>query len=152
MKVIEIDFEIHQAIEAERRNFDEPEYEALKRLLKIDSPNTVDSRDSHGLSKKPFVEDGVSIEHGSSARMSYQRGTQHFQGKFLDGMLVVDGKTYSTLSGAACDLARTREGNKTSLNGWIYWEVKAPNSSTWRRMSDVRADVHHRLKQTQKHI
>jgi hypothetical protein len=153
LKTIEIDFEIHKLIESERRGFDEPEYIALRRLLKLPDALVPDQTEEdvsrEGL---PFVEDGVSILHGSDARMRYLRGTQLYEGRFLDGKLVVDGKAYPTLSAAASDLARTKDGNKTSLNGWLYWEVRAPGTAKWRAMKDLRDQAQQHLKNVKKWI
>ena len=38
MEKIEIDWDIHKLIEAERKGFDEPQYVALRRLLKLPPP------------------------------------------------------------------------------------------------------------------
>ncbi len=139
MKTIEIDFDIHKLIEAERTGFEEPEFVALRRLLGLPSENfqlsEIVAAKPEG---RPFVEAGVSVAHGSEAQMFYLRGTQHYEGKFLDGYLVVNGCRYSSLSAAACDLARTKDGNKTSLNGWLYWEVREPGSHEWVPMQELR--------------
>lgn len=151
LKAIEIDFDIHKMIEGERQGFHEPEYVALRRLLGLPEPTAeqseVDVVNQDGI---PFREDGVEILHGSDARMRYMRGTQLYEGQFLDGKLVVDGVAYSTLSAAAMDLARTREGKKTNLNGWLYWEVRAPGTTRWRKISDIREQVRAQLKQAEK--
>lgn len=152
LKTIEIDFDIHKKIEAERRGFDEPPYLALRRLLKLPEIELPEIDDDPNREGEPFVEDGVEILHGSDARMRYQRGTQVFEGKFLDGKLVVDGVAYPTLSAAASDLARTRDGKKTNLNGWLYWEVRAPGTSRWRAMKDIRDQVRKQLKEAEKWI
>lgn len=153
LKTIEIDFDIHKMIEAERKGFNEPEYVALRRLLKLPELSAGEPEgDEINRDGIPFREDGVEILHGSDARMRYMRGTQLYEGRFLDGKLVVDGVAYPTLSAAASDLARTKEGKKTSLNGWIYWEVKAPGTSRWKKMSDLRDQVKAQLKQAKKWV
>ena len=127
---IEIDFEIHKAIENERRSFEEPPYVALRRLLKL--PEEKSSRPALVASVgRPWREGTVEIPHGAEARMTYQRGGQVFEGQFLDGRLVVNGQSFDTLSGAASALARTKGGIATSLNGWNYWEVKFPGRTEW---------------------
>ncbi|MCO6385029.1 hypothetical protein [Oceanicola sp. 502str15] len=152
-KTIEIDFEIHKMIEAVRKGFHEPEYVALRRLLALPEPSSDEAEDDdinrEGI---PFTEDGVEILHGSYARMRYLRGTQQYEGQFLDGKLVVEGVAYPTLSAAASDLARTKEGKKTSLNGWLYWEVKVPGTSRWIKLSDLRDQVNAKLKQASKWV
>ncbi|RYE38573.1 MAG: hypothetical protein EOP21_11980 [Hyphomicrobiales bacterium] len=61
-----------------------------------------------------------------------------YEGKFLDGSLVVDGVKYSTLSSAASALAKTRDGSTTSLNGWNYWAVQLPGTDRWDSMEHLR--------------
>lgn len=155
LKTIEIDFDIHKAIEAERRGFAEPEYVALRRLLGLPEPelDMPDGTENFSTSDgRPFVEDGVEVLHGSDARMRYQRGSQFYEGKFLDGMLVVDGTAYPTLSAAASDLARTRDGKKTNLNGWLYWEVRAPGTVRWHSMKDLRDQAQRQLNNLKKWV
>lgn len=151
LRTIEIDFDIHKLIEADRTGFDEPEYVVLRRLLGL-KPKEVDIGETTSVEGNPFIEDGVEVMHGSDARMRYQRGTQLFEGKFLDGKLVVGGNSYPTLSAAASDLARTKDGKRTSLNGWIYWEVKAPGTSRWKSMSDLREKVKYQLANIEKFV
>lgn len=152
LQSIEIDFDIYKMIETERRGFNEPPYVALRRLLGLPEKMVELPDDDSTREGVPFVEDGVSILHGSDARMRYQRGTQLYEGKFLDGMLVVDGKKYPTLSAAASDLARTKDGKKTSLNGWLYWEVRVPGTARWRMLKDLREQAQHQLKNAKKWV
>lgn len=141
LSTIEIDFEIHQAIEAERRGFDEPPYLALRRLLKLPDPErSASKREDRPVPTdgRPWREGLVEIPHGSEARMTYQRGRQIFLGQFLDGQLVVSGRVFDSLSEAASELAKTRNGTKPNLNGWEYWEVRYPGERGWRRLKDIR--------------
>lgn len=135
---IGIDFDIHKMIEAERRSFDEPHYLALRRLLKL--PEVKEDERAHSQPEEgvAWTEEGVVIPHGSFARMKYQRGSQIYEGKFLNGELVVNGKGYPTLSAAATDLGVTKKGEKTSLNGWLYWQVKLPGADRWTHLSALR--------------
>ncbi|ANL39264.1 hypothetical protein [Rhizobium phaseoli] len=138
---IDIDWDIHRIIEGERRGFDEPPYIALRRLLKLpeiqEQPSTI-SRPDEGLA---WHEDGVSVPHGSLARMSYQRGRQVYEGRFSNGRLIVNGKSFDSLSAAANALAETKEGKKTQLNGWNYWEAKFPGEQVWRSLKQMRDEV-----------
>lgn len=139
LRTIEIDFDIHKLIELERVSFDEPEFMALRRLLKLpDTPELPDNSSESHSEGRPFVQGGVSVPHGSLAKMEYARGTQVYEGEFLDGYLVVGGKRYSSLSGAAVDLAVTRDGSKTNLNGWQYWKARFPGETRWRALRDLR--------------
>jgi negative regulator of replication initiation len=148
---IEIDFDIHKLIELERRGFDEAPNAVLRRLLKLPekgeieaptaAPAKVHASAYTGGTGRPFIEDGVSIPHGSLARMEYLRGSQVYEGQFLDGKLVVNGVAYPSLSNAADALAITKKGEKTSLNGWRYWEVRRPGETAWVKLWDLREAV-----------
>jgi len=136
LRTIEVDFDIFKLIQNERRGFEEHDYVALRRLLGLKNEDVNALPQKRG---RPFIEDGVSIPDGSLARMSYQRGKQLFKGIFSGGHLVVEGTKYSALSAAASDLAVTKKGTKTSLNGWIYWEVKRSEDEGWVLMDSLRS-------------
>jgi hypothetical protein len=139
LRNIQIDFEIHKMIEAERTGFDEPEYLALRRLLKLPPPTEGKVREDHIRDEgAPWMDSGVIIPHGTPARMEYARGSQVYEGKFLNGKLVVNGKSFTNLSAAATALAVTRDGKKPSLNGWVYWQVKMPGSTDWVHLIEIR--------------
>ena len=150
LQKIEIDFDIHKMIESERLSFEEPPYIALRRLLNLPvleaHTNTMGPTISEGV---PFMENGVIIPHGSLARMEYQRGKQVYEGKFMNGSLVVDGQSFSALSAAASALAVTKKGGKTSLNGWLYWRVKFPTETKWRSLEQMRAEGTDQEQETQ---
>ncbi len=136
---IEIDFEVYKLIEAERRSFSEAPLAALRRLLKLPERQALPTNAPIAQpSGKPWSDDGVAVPHGSRARMEYGRGSQRYEGLFLDGMLVVNGRKFNSLSEAASALARTKDGRSTSLNGWNYWEVQFPNSDRWELMEHLR--------------
>ncbi len=123
-------------VETERRSFDEPHYAALRRLLGLPTLNI--SFDPEAETGRAWVEDGVEVPHGSLARMEYMRGSQVYEGRFLNGKLVVNGKSYEALSAAASALAQTKNGSKPSLNGWLYWKAKFPGEIAWRSLEEMR--------------
>ena len=135
---IDIDFEIYKVIETERRSFDEPPYLALRRLLKLGTHLPSVEKTQPISSGRPFVEDGISVPHGSLARMKYLHGSQVYEGHFLNGLLVINNEAFPSLSAAAKALAVTRKGGKTSLNGWNYWEAKFPGETKWRSLFKLR--------------
>ena len=141
---IEIDFDIHKMIEAERRGFEEPPYVALRRLLKLPEPETPADEQApppeHG---RPWRLGRVEVPHGSLARMEYDRGNQVFEGQFLDGKLVVNGRAFPSLSAAARALATTKNGQPPNLNGWNYWQAKFPGETEWRNLEDMRREAGH---------
>ena len=142
LRTIEIDFDIHKLIELERKSFDESEYVVLRRLLKLpDLSDIMSGKEASASEGRPFIQESVVVPHGSLAKMEYGRGSQLYDGKFLDGFLVVNGERYTTLSAAAGDLAVTKDGKKTSLNGWNYWSAKFPGETKWKRLLDLRREA-----------
>lgn len=141
---IEIDFDVHKLIETERRGFEEPPYIALRRLLKLPEPEKLGDKQAsppeHG---RPWRFGRVEVPHGSFARMEYDRGSQVYEGQFLDGKLVVNGLAFPSLSSAARALAKTRDGLQPILNGWNYWQAKFPGETQWRSLADLRRNAGH---------
>ncbi|MDD2704535.1 MAG: hypothetical protein PHU07_04260 [Acidocella sp.] len=148
LQKIDIDWDIHRLIEAERQGFDEPPFLALRRLLKLPPITTTEASDQDDTPEMlkaksvrkglPWVEDGVIVPHGSFARMEYDRGRQVYEGQFLNGRLVVDGESFDTLSAAASALAVTKNGKKTRLNGWEYWQVRIPGELFFKSLKQMR--------------
>jgi hypothetical protein len=148
LKPMELDFDVHQRVEAERRSFDEPHFVAMRRLLGLPEMQPEKGREIASEVGRPWRDGHVEVPHGSDARMAYGRGKQHFAGKFQDGKLVVDGKSFASLSDAASSLAVTKYGDHPSLNGWNYWQVRFPGESEWRRMDAMRREARKRFAQS----
>jgi len=139
LQKIEIDWDIHKLIEGERSSFEEAPYIALRRLLKLAAPKPMSASETRDIGAGiPWIDDGVTVPHGSLARMEYNRGSQIYEGQFLNGKLVVNGQAFESLSSAADALAVTKDGKKTSLNGWNYWKAKFPGETRWRLLNDMR--------------
>lgn len=127
MRTIEIDFDVHKAIELERTSFSESENEVLRRLLKLGAASiATPSAETGGL---PWTRKGVTLPHGTKLQMQYN-GHQ-YNGTVENGKWVVEGERFSTPSGAASRVAVTKNGNHTSLDGWAYWYVKRPGDTDW---------------------
>lgn len=136
MRTIEIDFDVHKMIEAERRSFSEPPNVALRRLLKLPTKATEPLSQERLSSGRGWTGKGVVLPHGTELRMTY--GEQHFTGRIVDGVWAVEGKKFDTPSGAAGGLALTKDGKHPPLNGWIYWEVKRPGETGWTPINRLR--------------
>ena len=140
-RTIEIDFDIHKLVERERQNFSETPNTVLRRLLQLPARHAGPPVKKNGASGRAWSGEGVTLPHGTAVRMRYNR-RQH-EGEIVDGKWVIDGKGYDTPSGAASDVAVTKRGKKTRLDGWIYWEAKVPGDTTWMPIKGLRptADV-----------
>ena len=138
---IEVDFDVHKIIEAERQNFDDPPNSALRRLLGIDGEATNESSSGSGkppddMSGRAWSGKGITLPHGTKLRMEYNG--REILGEIGQGYWLVEGGRYSSPSDAAGSTARTKSGDLTNLNGWNYWEVKRPQDPSWIRLNRLR--------------
>jgi hypothetical protein len=131
-RTIEIDFDIHKRIEAEKRSFQESDNAALRRLLKMSQSVDRLAEAAGG----DWFDEGVRLPHGTEVRMTYNKRLH--SGRIEDGKWIVEGSNFSSPSAAAGSVARTKKGEKTNLDGWKYWEVKFPNSSSWKPLRELR--------------
>ncbi|MDE0050056.1 MAG: hypothetical protein OXO52_09750 [Rhodospirillales bacterium] len=132
---IEVDFEIHQMIEMERRSFSETPNVALRRLLKLDeSSSAAPTNSSEGT---PWSGKGVSLPHGTEVRMEYN--SRQYTGQIDFGEWVVEGQRFRTPSAAASRVAVTKDGKHTQLDGWNYWYVKRPGDTDWIALKQLRS-------------
>ena len=133
MRQIEIDFDIHRLIQLERRGFDEPEYVALRRLLKL-GPAVEEPKADRAM--RPWSKGGVVLPHGTELRMEYN-GILHL-GRIADGAWEVEGHREKSPSGAANAVARGRDGQEVNINGKSYWQVRRPGDTDCTAYADLK--------------
>lgn len=132
---VEIDFDVHKRIELARESFSETPNAVLRRLLGIDvsqsapRPPRVDAR-------RAWSGKGVLLPHGTRIRMDYN-GRTH-EGEIADGSWLVEGERFTSPSAAAGGVARTKDGLRTNLDGWLYWRALLPGKEVWLRLSEMR--------------
>lgn len=133
LRSIDIDFDIHKLIEAERSSFEETPNDVLRRLLNLQTSATQPPRLVQA--GKSWHGYGVTLPHSTKLRMSYNGND--YSGQIDDGQWIVEGKRFSSPSGAASGVARTKKGTLTRLDGWQYWEVQMPESAQWMRLWEI---------------
>jgi hypothetical protein len=143
-RTMEIDFDVHKLIEAERRGFDDPPLSALRRLLGLGDAAPLLPSPKSSQSGRPWTDEGVMLPHGTLVKMKYGRHT--YEGQILDGQWIIDGQVYDSPSGAAIGVARTKKGTTTHLNGWRYWQVKRAQDLTWTSLQALRREAEPRVK------
>lgn len=136
-QTIEIDFDVHKAIEVERRSFEEAPNAALRRLLGIDprdtspAPPSPPAPPSRG---RPWVgkghSRGLTLPHGTELRFDY-RG-KRLTGQVVDGSLVVEGQHFDSPSAVAVHFFRNKQGERTHLNGKALCDIRLPGESRFR--------------------
>ena len=133
---IKIDFEVHKLIELNRLNFSENSNDVLRRLLNIDSGETTKSNTLGKGAGKVWKRGNVILPSGTKLQMTYNNET--YNSEIIDGKWTDEnGSIHSSPSGAMEAMARTKWGERTSLNGKIYWYVNFPGSSKWRLYKDI---------------
>ena len=135
MRTIEIDFDVHRAIEMERRGFDEPANAALRRLLKLGEPKQETPKSSLP-EGRPWSGKGVTLPHGTELRMDYNGRV--YTGHIDNGIWAVEGKKFDSPSGSASAVGITKKGTTTRLDGWVLWQVKRPGDARFRALSGLR--------------
>jgi len=136
MRTIEIDFEVHKRIELERTSFNEPPNTALRRLLGIEGAAPAAPPQAAVPSGRPWAGKGVTLPHGTELSMEYNGRV--YTGRIENGRWLVEGKEFKSPSAAAGGVALTKDGRHTSLDGWIYWQVKRPGDAGWTAISTLR--------------
>jgi hypothetical protein len=134
---IEIDFDVHKAIEMARQSFSETQNDVLRRLLKIGQatkPPEIQPQEHDG---RPWSGKGVVLPTGTRLRMEYN-GRVH-SGEINDGQWHVEGGVYGSPSAAAVGVAKNKAGGSiSSLDGWLYWSAQFPRSSKWVPIASLR--------------
>lgn len=143
LRSIEIDFDVHKRIEAERKSFAESPNDVLRRLLEIEPQEgghvAIASPPASAPKARPWWGKGVTLPHGTELRMEYN-GRLH-SGRIDDGRWFVEGKSFNSPSAAAGGVAMTKSGNRPSLDGWEYWHVRLPGEHDWTPLSALRRKV-----------
>ena len=130
MVAIDVDFEVFKELTVRRRSEAMTENEVIREILGLSEPaisKTVASPASGGA---PWVCKGVIFPHGTEFRATH-KGRQH-TGTVQNGALVLNGKRFSSPSGAAVAIT----GNP--INGWMFWECLMPGTTRWKTIAELR--------------
>jgi len=126
----------------ERRGFHESANEALRRFLgcgaRIPAGAAPVSKIDTPIGGISWQGKGVVLPAGTKFQMKYN-DLKH-SGEIIGGKWKVKGESYNSPSQAASSVARTGNGEKTQLNGWIYWRVKRPGDTRWISLDNLRSD------------
>ncbi|MFI5021411.1 MAG: hypothetical protein ACHQRJ_07140 [Alphaproteobacteria bacterium] len=135
-RTIEIDFDVHKAIEVARLSFAETPNDVLRRMLGLNRHIAARANSIEIPAGRSWSGKGVALPHGTKLRMDYN-GKTHF-GEINNGEWHVEGGIYRSPSAAAGGVAKTKTGKRPSLDGWIYWWAKLPGGSGWVPLSSLR--------------
>ncbi len=143
MRVIEIDMEIHKRLETARQSFSETDNDILRRLLHMNPARkhypTASAEPPASTEDWIWSRSGqrAMLPAGTEVRARY--GGQEFAGVIAKGAWLIEGQRFETPSEAIINLARTKEGQRTNLNGWNLWEFRRPQETSWKPLKVLRA-------------
>ena len=151
MRTIEVDFDVHQAIEAERRGFEDSANAALRRLLRLGAPSVndapvqsgVDTAQASSSGQPPtgaWRRKGVELPEGSALLVSYSDVEE--RGVVQGGRLVFDGRGYDTPSQAAMAVVQRHRQKPVSINGWLHLQVQLSGRTSWTPLNQLRTTAH----------
>ena len=128
-RTIEIDFDVHQRIETERKSFEDPPNAALRRLLGLGPPKQDPATNLPsklvGQPRAGWKSKGVTLPDGTEIQVSYSE--VRASGTVASGHLTFDGKAFRTPSSAVMDVVATARGSAVSaINGWRYLYARLP--------------------------
>ncbi len=137
-QTLNIDIDIHRAIENARVSFEESSTTILRRLLGIDGASG-DTCSAPG--QAPWIgtgqSAGMTLPHGTRLRLIYN--DLNLEGSVENGALVFNGTRYPTPSSIR-PLCKTRSGKPPkSLNGKSVISALLPETGQWTRLSDIHA-------------
>ena len=81
-----------------------------------------------------WVSKGVTFPDGTQFRANY-KGAVH-AARIERGRLIADGGKRSTSLSHAARLI-----TNNSVDGWVFWEVKRPGDTSWRKAQTLRDSV-----------
>src|ERR1019366_4592367 len=119
MPTIEIDFDVFKALTMKRESETDSYNDVIHRLLELPMSKPVAaSLKASKPDAPPWVSKGVSFPDGTELRANYKG--QMFTARVRNGRLMYGTGASSSLSHAA------RLVTNTSVDGWVFWEVKRP--------------------------
>lgn len=143
MKTIEIDFDVHRMIEAERQGFHDTPNAVLRRLLQLDpAPAEPESGFADAPMallappERPWVWKGVELPQGTELRLNYA-GVEA-RGHVVEGRLNFSGAGYRSPSPAVARVVETARGDRVRVNGWKHMDARRPGDDRWIPLDELR--------------
>jgi hypothetical protein len=131
MTTIDIDFDVFKVLTAKRASESVSYNDVLRDLLGLGTkqpslPPPLNGAGADG----DWVTKGVRFPAGTEFRATHKGQT--YLAKVDGGALVLNGRRFETPSSAAVFIT------KNSVNGWIFWECRLPNKSSWQLITTLR--------------
>ena len=129
MPVIEVDFDVFKTLTALRTSEEVAENDVLREVFKM-PPKQPTPVSSNGPAPGDLVVKSVRFPAGTQFRGWYKQ--QWYTAKVENGALMLNGKSFSSVSAAA------KEVTGTPKNGWDFWEYCLPGKSAWQSIDTLR--------------
>jgi hypothetical protein len=132
MATIDVDFDVFKALTAMRSSESVSYNDVLRDVLRLGKPKQpLPPTPVNGSAVAgDWVTKGVRFPAGTEFRANH-KGHTHLA-KVENGALVLGGRRFDTPSSAAMAIT------KNSVNGWIFWECRLPNQSSWQLITALR--------------
>lgn len=132
---IDIDIDVHKAIELGRNEFGETDNAVLRRLLGIEGAGSTIAKEG-----RPWIgtghSSGLKLPHGTELQLHYT--TTNLEGFIDNGEFVFGEHRFTSPSGARV-LCRTKDGRIPHLNGKAIIRAKLPGTKEWVKLTELQA-------------
>jgi hypothetical protein len=129
MTTIEIDFDVFKELTIRRQTESVTYNEILREVLGLGQPKV--STPTHiNASAGAWTTKGVTFPEGTEFRATHKG--KAISARVESGGLFLNGIRYDSPSAAAVSIT----GNM--VNGWIFWECRLPNKSSWQLIKTLR--------------
>lgn len=129
MHTIDVDFEVYKQLTVRRATEQVTYNDVIRELLGIRGQAVATAKSANGESTQDWVAKGVRFPVGTEFRASYKG--KLYTAKVEGGAMVLNGKKYDSPSPAAMSVT------DSAVNGWRFWECRAPGKS-WQLLENMR--------------
>jgi hypothetical protein len=130
MPTIDVSSEVYRRLQAIARPFEDREpNDVIARVLNDLEAVAAPPKNGEVGARGDLVSHVGSIPHGSRLRARYKG--REFLATVENGRVLLNGRTYESLSKAAVAVIRSTGSNRPTENGWRFWEVQDPSGRTW---------------------
>jgi predicted CopG family antitoxin len=121
MHTIEVDFDVFKQLTVRRNTEDVSYNDVIRDLLGLGQKKASAAKENSAF-QSDLVAKGVRFPVGTDFQANYKGQT--YTGRIDGGKLVINGKSYSSLSAAAVAITGS------PVNGWRFWKCRLPGSSS----------------------
>lgn len=129
MNTIEIDFDVYKKLTILRETEEVTYNDVIRRLLDLPQQKQ-ETRQYKTSLKSSLICKGVEFPEGTELKSHYKG--RNYRAIVQNGFIILNGEKYKSPSPAAVSITNN------SVNGWIFWDCKLPNSNRWITLKSLR--------------